>query len=264
MPFALRLQDSLRNRDEDVASEFAAGDSLEAVLSRHLIVVETAAETDLLTSILLLEDGMRLRHAAAPSLPRSYCDAIDGAEIGPQAGSCGTAAYLGHAVYVSDIATDDLWKDYRDVALEHGLRSCWSTPILDLDGAILGTFAIYHLTPRNPTPDEVEAIRLITRHVARAIKCSRSPVSGPLIERDDRGRETVGLHLVANNDRREPGPHAESDSEVRFEAYADKLDRLADMVTTPKLAEALKAVAADCRNLVRNVRNNRNPDEDQS
>lgn len=258
MPFALQLQESLWNRENHVAREFAAGDSLGDVLSRHLIAVETAAETDLLTSILLLEGGMRLRHAAAPSLPRSYCEAIDGGEIGPEAGSCGTAAYLGHAVYVSDIATDDLWKDYRDVALEHGLRSCWSTPILDVDGAILGTFAIYHLTPRSPTLDEVEAIRLITRHVAQAIMRSRLPVGGSHGEWNDQS-ESAGPHLVIGNDGQESDWRADPGSEMRFEAYADKLDRLAEMVTTPKLAEALKAVAADCRNLVRNVRGDCDP-----
>ena len=236
MPFALRLHDSLRNRERNFADELAAGDSLESVLDRHLIAVEASAETDLLTSILLLDhDGKRLRHAAAPSLPKSYCEAIDGAEIGPEAGSCGTAAYLGHAVYVTDIATDDLWKDFRDLALDHGLRACWSTPIHDMQGAILGTFAVYHLTPRSPTPDEVNSIRLIASHVAQAIVHSRSDGEGTV-------PETV-----------------ERTSEIRFRAYADKLDLLAAMVSSPKLAGALKAVAEDCRTLVENVRGDRNP-----
>lgn len=236
MPFALGLHDSLRDRERKFAVELAAGDSLESVLDRHLIAVEAAAETDLLTSILLLDqDGKRLRHAAAPSLPRSYCDAIDGGEIGPEAGSCGTAAYLGHAVYVTDIATDDLWKDYRDLALDHGLRACWSTPIRDADGKVLGTFAVYHLTPRCPTPNEVNSIRLITRHVAQAIVHSR----------------TDGETTIADMDG--------LPSEARFRSYAAKLDRLAGMVSSPKLAEALKAVAEDCRNLVGNVRGDPNP-----
>jgi len=236
MPFALRLHDTLRNRERQFPVELAAGDSLESVLDRHLIAVEASAETDLLTSILLLDlDGKRLRHAAAPSLPRSYCDAIDGAEIGPEAGSCGTAAYLGHAVYVTDIATDDLWKDYRDLALDHGLRACWSTPIRDAEGAVLGTFAVYHLTPRSPTPEEVNSIRLIAGHVAQAIVHSRT------------AGETTISDLAAQP------------SEARFNSYADKLDRLAGMVASPKLAEALKAVAGDCRKLVENVRGEPNP-----
>jgi GAF domain-containing protein len=237
MPFALGLHDSLRARERRLAVELAAGDSLESVLDRLLIAVESSAETDLLTSILLLDpDGRRLRHAASPSLPASYCDAIDGAEIGPEAGSCGTAAYLGHAVYVTDIETDDLWKDYRDLALDHGLRACWSTPIRDAAGAVLGTFAIYHLTPRSPTPDEVNSIRLISGHVAQAIIHSRTA-----------GDMTIG-------------DMAALPSEARFRSYADKLDRLAGMVSSPKLADALKAVAEDCRTLVDNVRGD--PDSD--
>ena len=236
MPFAVRLHDSLRDRERKLADEFAAGDSLSTILDRHLIAVEASAETDLLTSILLLDpDGKRLRHAAAPSLPKSYCDAIDGAEIGPEAGSCGTAAYLGHAIYVTDIGTDELWEDYRDVALDHGLRACWSTPIRDFAGSVLGTFAIYHLSPRSPTREEVDAIRLITDHVAQAIM---------------RGRGG-GEKSAADDGQLAP--------EVRFHAYADKLERLSGQVSSPKLAEALKAVADDCRQLVENVRGDRDP-----
>ena len=79
-----------------------------------------------LASILLVDhDGLHLRHGAAPSLPASYCDAIDGAPIGPSVGSCGTAAYRREPVFVSDIATDPLWADFRDLALGAGLRACW-------------------------------------------------------------------------------------------------------------------------------------------
>ena len=81
----------------------------------------------MLCSVLLLE-GTQLRHGAAPSLPKEYIAAIDGMLIGPQAGSCGTAAYRKETVIVSDIATDPLWEQGRRLALGHGLRACWSTP----------------------------------------------------------------------------------------------------------------------------------------
>jgi hypothetical protein len=168
MAFALRLKDSLHLRTNQVPLELANGEPLGAVLTRDLVAVEAAADTDMLTSILLL-DGTRLRHGAAPNLPPAYCEAIDGGEIGPAAGSCGTAAFLRRPIYVTDIAQDRLWADYRELALSHALRACWSTPIFDDDLAVIGTFAIYHLTPRSPTAAEVSAIRMITDHVARAI-----------------------------------------------------------------------------------------------
>src|SRR4029450_2263625 len=130
MGFAAGLRESLEFRQSRLPVEFTNGDDLEQVLSRHLLTVEAMADGELITSILLVSaDEKRLSHCAAPGLPRSYCHAVDGLEIGPCAGSCGTAAYLGRPIYVSDIATDPLWTDFRHLALPHGLRSCWSTPI---------------------------------------------------------------------------------------------------------------------------------------
>lgn len=94
-------------------------------------------------SILRVEGDGILRHMAAPSLPETYCQAIDGAPIGPQAGSCGTAAWRKRPTLVTDIATDPLWDDYRQLILPLGYTSCWSTPIIGKDGNVSGTFAFY-------------------------------------------------------------------------------------------------------------------------
>jgi len=107
-----------------------------------------------------------LRHGAAPRLPAEYTSAIDGASIGPAVGSCGTAAYTRKAVYVADIATDPLWKDFKDLALPHGLRACWSTPILDADGGVFGTFAIYYQRPGLPTPEHLTLLDLANQTAA--------------------------------------------------------------------------------------------------
>ena len=173
MAFALQLKDSLQARETQAASEFEQGDALGVILTRYLLAVEAEADSFILTSILLL-DGKVLRHGAAPALPTDYCAAIDGSEIGPCAGSCGTAAFTGRPVYVTDIETDPLWADYKQLALPHGLRACWSTPILDEQGTVLGTFAIYHLAAGGPTEDEIAAIGDITAYVARAISWSNS------------------------------------------------------------------------------------------
>jgi GAF domain-containing protein len=176
MSFATGLRHALELRQKDVVSELRRGDSLEDVLDRHLLTVEKMSDGEILTSILLLSpDGKRLTHGAAPSLPQPYREAIDGSEIGPSAGSCGTAAYAGKPVYVSDIATDARWAAYRDLALPHGLRSCWSTPIRHNGGDVLGTFAIYRRSVGGPTKDELRWIDIITDNVARAITWSRKP-----------------------------------------------------------------------------------------
>jgi GAF domain-containing protein len=175
MSFAAGLRQALDLRQSDVDAELRHGDTLENVLDRHLLVVEKMSDREILTSVLLLSsDGKRLTHGAAPSLPKVYRDAINGLDIGPEAGSCGTAAYFGKPVYVTDIATDPLWAAYRDYALPHGLRSCWSTPIRNADGEVMGTFAVYNRSLSGPTRDELNAIAMITDNVAQAITWSRN------------------------------------------------------------------------------------------
>lgn len=167
--------EALRNAHNKVL-ELAIGDSpLETTLSELIRIVETSSKTGMLGSILLLDqDGKHLRTGAAPSLPVPYMAAIDGAEIGPCAGSCGTAAYMAAAVFVSDIATDPLWADYKDLALSHGLRACWSIPILTRGRQVLGTFAMYHREPREPTIRDLMLVDLVTQTAALVIDRERA------------------------------------------------------------------------------------------
>jgi PAS domain S-box-containing protein len=131
----------------------------------------------LLCSILLLDaDGTTLRHGAAPSLPREYSRLIDGIKAGPCVGSCGTAAYRRQPVIVSDIATDPLWAEFRHLALPHGLRACWSTPIAAQEGGILGTFAVYYREPRTPDGEHLQLIAHATHLAAVAIEWDRAQV----------------------------------------------------------------------------------------
>lgn len=164
-----QLKDSLAECEARSLAQIADGAPLSAILEQHLRAVE-AQSPGLLASILVLDpEGRRLLHGAAPSLPSEYNAAIHGIEIGPGVGSCGTAAYLGHPVYVTDIASDPLWANFKHLAAEHGLRACWSTPVQDAGGKVLGTFATYYRNPRSPTPDELDSIRMISATVAKAI-----------------------------------------------------------------------------------------------
>jgi PAS domain S-box-containing protein len=148
----------------------ARGDSREHIVEGACLLVEELA-SGCLSSILLLDPNANcLRHGAAPSLPLTYTKAIDGAAIGPSVGSCGTAAYRAEPVIVSDIATDPLWADFRDLALAHGLRACWSTPILSSAGKVLGTFATYYREPRSPGSQEQNIIERITHLASIAIE----------------------------------------------------------------------------------------------
>jgi len=148
----------------------ARGDSRQHILDAACLLVEELASGSLCSILLFDPSANCLRHGAAPSLPKTYTEAIDGAVIGPSVGSCGTAAYRAEPVIVSDIATDPLWADFRDLASAHNLQACWSTPILSSAGKVLGTFATYYRQPRSPGSQEQNVIERITNLASIAIE----------------------------------------------------------------------------------------------
>jgi two-component system sensor kinase FixL len=129
---------------------------------------------DMRCSILLADLSAKvLRSGAAPGLPVAYTSAIDGLPIADGIGSCGTAAARRETVIVSDIARSPLWRDYASLAEEHGLAACWSVPLLDGNGELLGTCAMYYSQPRIPTPAEEDLIRITGSLAALVIQRHR-------------------------------------------------------------------------------------------
>ena len=193
-----RLENLLDNQQQ-VLKLIAKGADLLKTLDLIARMVEKFSDNKIFASILLLDQKSKknLNHGAAPSLPKTYIRAINGMKIGPNAGSCGTAAYTKKQVIVSDITTDPLWKDFKQLALKHKLRACWSTPILASNGKVLGTFALYYRQPRKPSPEDKKLIRIMTQTTALAIERKRADE-----ERQELlSREKVA-HAEAENERR--------------------------------------------------------------
>jgi PAS domain S-box-containing protein len=201
------------DQEREVLESIARGVPLSDILTQIARSVERQAR-DMSCSLLLLDrDGKHVRHGAAPSLPAEFCQAIDGLEIGPRNGSCGTAAYQRERVIVEDIATSDLWADYRQVALPFGLRACWSTPIFSPEREVLGTFAMYYREPRRPTEREIAWVDGAADLAAIAILLDRSADS--LRHSEARYRQIV-------SERKK--------SEERIIAQAKLLDRARDAI----------------------------------
>ena len=152
-----RREEAFRAGQHCVLELIADGSPLSVVLDGLVRLVESQLEGT--CSVLLLEeDGVTMKHGAAPGLPVDYVKAIEGATIGPKAGSCGTAMYTRTRVVVRDINTDPLWDDCRHVAQRFRLRACWSTPILAPHRRVLGAFAIYYAEPREPSEADLKLI----------------------------------------------------------------------------------------------------------
>ncbi len=173
-------------------------------------------------SMLELEDG-RLMHGGAPSLPKEYCDAVHGLKNGPDVGSCGTSTYTGKRVLVENIETDPKWSKIKQVALPHGMRCCWSEPIKDSSGMVLGAFGMYYDFPALPNEEESNDLKSAARlagivmerdHAQKRIRelayideltglASRAHFYENLetsIKRSDRNRSRLGLLYIDLDD----------------------------------------------------------------
>ncbi len=140
----------LRSLQQEILEAMASGVALPDIMNLMCLRAEALAP-GVICSVLSVDQEGLLHHLASPSLPEHYSRAIDGVSIGPKAGSCGTAAYRGEPVVVTDIASDPLWEDYKELALPLGLRACWSSPIKSGDGRVLGAFAFYFPDTRGPS-----------------------------------------------------------------------------------------------------------------
>jgi len=168
----------------------ATGVALKEILNALCLIIEEQRTGTLASVLLLNPDGVHLDCVAGPSLPKEWMQQMENLPIGPCAGSCGTAAYRGSPVIVSDIATDPLWDvpEHRSSALKHGLRASWSNPVLSSKGKVLGTFCMYYREARSPTSQDFELIELATHLVRIAIERDRAEAALRASEQVARGQ----------------------------------------------------------------------------
>jgi diguanylate cyclase (GGDEF)-like protein/PAS domain S-box-containing protein len=160
-----KRSESLHLGQAHLLKMIALGAPLAEVFSSLILLIE-AHVPDVTGSILMLApDGKHIVNGAAPNLDPAYCKLIEGAEIGPSMGSCGTAMWRGEPVIVSDIETDPLWADYKALVLPYGFRACWSSPIASYQGKVLGSFALYSRNRGEPSAECMKLVGMAT-HIA--------------------------------------------------------------------------------------------------
>lgn len=196
--------DELAAGEREILERIASGAPLAQVLERIVSLVEKQTEEATCSILLVDHEHGCLLDAAGASLPESYRRAIHQAKIGPEVGSCGRAAFLGERVIVEDIATHPHWEKFKHLALPHGLRACWSSPIFSPSREVLGTFAIYYREVRGPGVGEFAQVDIAT-HLA-AIAIGRDQAGQALLKSEARYRQMVdtayeGVWLIDNEAR---------------------------------------------------------------
>lgn len=165
--------EALIETQSEVLALIADGSELPVVFNRLCELLEQELPSAYCSILVVDPQEKRLRASAAPTLPPEFAQGVDGLMIGACAGSCGTAAYRGESVFVNDIATDPLWADFRDFALGHGIRACWSSPFLSAEGQVLGTFALSHRVSCQPTSYHQEVLKTAINLASIATESSR-------------------------------------------------------------------------------------------
>ena len=197
-----KRSEALLAGEKRVLEMIATGVALKEILNALCLIIEEFRSGTLASVLLLNPDALHLDSVAGPSLPKEWTQQMENLPIGPCAGSCGTAAYRGSPVIVSDIATDPLWDvpEHRASALKHGLRASWSNPVLSSEGKVLGTFCIYYRERRSPNSQDLELIELATHLVRVAIERDRAEEALRASEQVARGQVeamTYSLDVLA-------------------------------------------------------------------
>lgn len=151
-----KLGEALATARRVALSKLGAGAELEVILESLANSIESV-KTEMRISIMLLDEtGKKVRFVASNRLPKAFTESLKGAEIGQDIGTCGTAAHTGKRVISEDILSDPKWKDFKEQAEMSGMRACWSEPVFDVSGAVVGAFAIYYPAACRPTEEDME------------------------------------------------------------------------------------------------------------
>jgi formate hydrogenlyase transcriptional activator len=166
--------EALLAAEKQTLEMIANGACLPDILEKLCETID-AQSSDVKSAVMLMDpDGMHLRPAAGPRFPKEWLEAITPVKIGPCVGSCGSAAFLKQRVIVSDIATDPLWADYRELTLRYGFRAAWSQPLLSKNQHVLGTFGMYYPEVRIPSETDLRLIEGAGHIAVIAIEGERS------------------------------------------------------------------------------------------
>lgn len=181
-----KRMEKLIKAQNDILEMVATGRPLQETLAATAEIIAEMLSISRCSVLLVDEQGRRLWHLFHCNLPDDYIAAIDGLAVGPSAGSCGTAVHRAETVIVEDTLTDPLWEGYRHLAERYHLRACWSIPMRNSAGKVLGAFALYDEEPRRPTPEQLRMLESAT-HLA-GIAIERDHTERMLIESEERYR----------------------------------------------------------------------------
>jgi PAS domain S-box-containing protein len=239
---ARKLAESTLMAQKDALEQIVRGAELEHTLEMLTRWLEKVCGRDVIATILLLA-GDRLRPVAGQRAPAAWIRRITDMPIGPAAGSCGTAAYHNSPVITRDIRSDPRWADYAEVALQNGIRACWSTPIVSSEQRVLGTVTLYYSEPADPTADQQRVVDLVSRTAAVAIERKQADdalresrrlledhakeLEQRVAERTARLTETIeeleAFSYSVSHDLRTPLRAMDGYAEVLLEEYSDRL-----------------------------------------
>ncbi|MCU0570251.1 MAG: EAL domain-containing protein [Oculatellaceae cyanobacterium Prado106] len=165
-----KRSEELLHTQTQVLEKIASGVALPEIFTHLCLLLEQQSPGSICSIMQMDLTTHQLRSGAAPSLPEAYSQAVDGLEIGEAMASCGTAACQNESIFVIDTAQDPRWGNFQELAQQYQIHACWSAPFCAKTGEVLGTFAIAHSVPCQPTPHHLQILETATYLAAIAVE----------------------------------------------------------------------------------------------
>lgn len=168
-----KLVESRLLNQNKVLEMIATGESLMNILQFLAVAVEQ--HTKGVCSIQLMDrDSSLLRFAVGPSLSEESIEVLREVPLHPDACPCSLAAYSRKPVRVPDLLTHPEWSVRRSAEFPLVSTGCYCTPILSVEQAVLGTFAIYFPEGDGLRDEDVSVLESYARLAGIAIGRERA------------------------------------------------------------------------------------------
>jgi diguanylate cyclase (GGDEF)-like protein len=144
-------EDQLLLLQKKILERVALGADFQEMLDELCIASELLVSESVCSVMVFDQSKQYLDVISGPRLSSAVADRLKGTVPARHSGSSARAVLQNMPVYVSNTQEDESWSDVRHLAREFNINACWSHPIRNTEGDVVGAFAISSFEAREPS-----------------------------------------------------------------------------------------------------------------